>query len=256
MTDIINEANFNGATKEDLDTLTQKVEIATDEFGKIKVINDSIKQNKKEFTEHILNAFQQQFQSVDLRQEKLLKSLFNKIIKAKTSPDLYGDDHVLLPGYIRKRVEEIVMLIYAFRYLKYNDVNKIFEEYGINLEFEPIENKIKYFEGTNFKETMKLLIDQAIDVRLKMDEIDNNINETIYNEIPATLKYNKDANPAGITKGVFKKFSLLNLLKKINLFKAKKKYEDMVNETETRSKADTLAVSIADTLVSEGKEVI
>ena len=40
------------------------------------------------------------------------------------------------------------------------------------------------------------------------------------------------------------------------LFKAKRKYEKMIEESNTRDKADTLAISIADTLVSEGKEVI
>lgn len=257
MTEILNTENFNGATKEDLDTLTQKVEAATEEFGKIKAKNDCIKQAKKDFTEHLLNAFHQQFNNVDLkREEKLLKGLFNKIVKARTNPDLEGDDKTLIAGYIRKRVEEMVMLVYAFRFLKYNDVTKIFESYGIKLEFDPIETKIKYFEGTNFKETMKEFVEQATAVRLQTEEIDENIKETIYNEIPATLKYNKNVNPTGITKGVFKKFSLLNLLKKINVFKAKRKYEDMVNETETRNKADTLAVSIADTLVSDGKEAI
>lgn len=257
MTEMINQEVLNNMTQEDLNNLTDKVEVATQELGKIKSKNDIIKQNKKEFTEHVLNAFAEQFKDLDMqREEKLLKGLFNKIVKSKVDVDSENEDKVFQAGYLRKHVEELVMLIYAFRYLKYNDITKIFEFYGIKLEFEPIENKIKYFAGTNFKETMLQFIEDSIAVKEETEEIQENIDNNIYNEIPVTLKYNKDVNPSGITKSVFKKFSFLNLLKKINLFKAKKKYEDMVNESATRNKADTLAVSIADTLVSEGKEVI
>lgn len=246
---------LNGATQEDLDALTQKVEIATDELSKIKTKNDIIKQNKKEFTEHILNAFQQQFKDLNMeREEKLLKGLFNKIVQCKTKVDAETKDGVSTAGYLRKRVEEMVMLIYSFRYLKYNDISKMFESYGIKLDFDPIETKIKYLEGTNFKETMLQFIEDSIELKEEAEYIQENIDEHIYNEIPATLRYNKDANPSGIKKGIFKKFSLLNFLKKINIFKAKKKYEDMVNESETRNKADTLAVSIADTLVSSEEQ--
>ena len=47
---------------------------------------------------------------------------------------------------------------------------------------------------------------QAVDLQEANENIKQNIEETIYNEIPATLRYNKNANPAGIKKSIFKKF--------------------------------------------------
>lgn len=238
-------------SKEDLTNLENKVETASAEYNKIFAKNAIIKENKKEFTEHLMNAFTNQYKErFDERSQKLMKGLFNKILSSRLNPDTENADKQLIAGYIRKRVEELVMLIYAYRYLKYNDITKIFENYGIKLEFEPIENIVSYFAGTNFKETMKDFIERSVSVKTENEKIELNIKQDIYEQIPVALKYNKSSNPTGITKGIFKKFSLLNLLKKVNPFKAQKKCQDMTNESRIKAKADTIANSIADTIVS------
>lgn len=241
--------------KEDINNLGNKVETASQEYNKILAKNSIIKENKKEFTEHLINAFTKQYKErFEDRERKLVKSLFNKLISAKLNPDVEDEKGHLVAGYIRKKTEEMIMLIYAFRYLKYNDINKIFENYGIKLDFEPIENIVPYFDGTNFKETMKDFVEGSVDIKMQNEMIENNIRTNIYEQIPATLKYNRNSNPSGITKGIFKKFSLLNLLKKINLFKAQKKCQDMTHEADIKAKADVLAVSLADSIVSGDKK--
>lgn len=243
---------LTNTTNEDMQVLNSKVEVATEELGKIKSKDEQIKDYKKEFTEHLINALTNQFPKENLeREEKVIKGLFNKLVMAQVKTDTTDEENMLVAGYLRKRVEEMVMLIYAYRYLKLNDVNKLFDSYGIKLEYQPIEEHLTYLDGTNFKETLKEFIDNSVKLKTDVEDIKENIDEGIYNELPATLKYNKDLNPSGIKKSVFKKFSLLNLLKKINLFKAKKKYEDMVNESNNRNKSDAIAISVADTIVSE-----
>ena len=190
------------------------------------------------------------------REEKAIKGIFNKLISSIVDEDGEDKDGYLKPGYLRKRVEEVIAFIYLYRYIHKNDVNKLFEDYGIKLDFQPIENYFEYLNGTSFKDTMKTFVEDAVELKVGVDNIKNNIDNNIYNEIPATLRFNKNGNPAGIKKGIFKKFSFLNLLKKINLGKAKLKFDKMVEESQTRSKADTLAVSIADTLVSDGQQQI
>lgn len=246
-----------GSTPEDLQVLTTKVEQATEELGKLTSKNDQYKRLKAEFTSNVITAIRDKFPNDDkTREEKVVKGLFNKIISSIVDTDAEDKDGYLAAGYLRKRVEEVVMLIYAFRYLKMNDVNKIFDEYGIKLEFDPVENYLTYLNGTDFKATMKSFVDTCADLKTGVDNIKHNIDENIYPEVPATLRYNKNGNPAGIKKGIFKKFSFLNLLKKINAAKAKLKFDKMVEETQIRSKADTLAVSVADTLVSDGNQAI
>ena len=249
MNELVNELN-----QEDVNNLGSKVETASQEYNKILTKNSIIKENKKEFTEHIINAFTKQYKErFEEREQKLLKGLFNKIVCSRLNPDSENEGK-LVAGYIRKKTEEMVMLIYAYRYLKYNDITKIFESYGIKLEFEPIENIVSYFEGTNFKETMKDFIESSVNIKLQNVEIETNIQTNIYEQIPAALKYNKNSNPSGIKKSIFKKFSLLNLLKKVNLFKAQKKCQDMSNEARVKAKADSIANSIADSIVSNGQE--
>lgn len=249
---------LNGATQEELNVLTNKVDTATEELGKINTKKDQLKALKKDFTENVLTAVKEAFPNENLeREEKVLKGLFAKLLKSQVDVDSKDKDGVLTAGYLRKKIEEIVMLIYAYRYLKDQSINKMFESYGIKLEYEPIENHLKYLSGSMFKDSITTYMDQAVQLQLANENIKTNIEENIYNEIPATLRYNKNANPSGIKKSIFKKFSLLNLLKKINLVKAKMKYEKMAEEAEITDKANTLAVSIADTLVSYGnKEVI
>ena len=240
-----------GSTPEDLQVLTTKVEQATEELGKMSVKNDQYKQLKAEFSSNIISAIREKFPNDDkTREEKIVKGLFNKIISSIVDDDTEDKDGYLKAGYLRKRVEEVVMLIYAFRYLRMNDVNKIFEEYGIHLDFKPVEEYLTYLNGSDFKSTMKSFVETCVELKTGVDSIKNKIDENIYPEVPATLRYNKNGNPAGIKKGIFKKFSFLNLLKKINAAKARLKFDKMVEESQTRSKADTLAVSIADTLVS------
>lgn len=249
---------ISGSTPEDLQVLTTKVEQATEELSKMTSKNDQYKQLKAEFTQNIITAIRDKFPNDDkTREEKVAKGLFNKIISSIVEEDGEDKDGYMKAGYLRKRVEEMVMLIYAFRYLKMNNVSKIFDEYGIKLEFNPVENYLVYLNGTNFKSTMKSFVDTCVELKSGIDNIKYNIDENIYSEVPATLRYNQNGNPAGIKKNIFKKFSFLNLLKKINVAKAKLKFDKMVEESATRNKADTLAVSIADTLVSDGsKEVI
>lgn len=243
----------NGATKEDLDVLNSKVDSATEELGKINTRNEQYKSYKKDFENNIITALREAYPNMDLkREEKVVKTLFNKIVASKVDEDATDKDNMLVAGYLRKRIEEVVMLIYAFRYLKYNDVTKLFESYGIKMEFEPVEKLLPYLAGTTFKDSVKQYVETSIELKTQTENIKHNIDENIYNEIPATLRYNKEVNPSGIKKGIFKKFSLLKLLKKINLGKAKLKFDKMVEETQIRSKADTLAVSVADTLVSDG----
>lgn len=240
-----------GSTPEDLQVLTDKVEQATEELGKMSAKNEQYKTLKAEFTSNVITAIRDKFPNDDkTREEKVIKSLFNKIISSIVDEDGEDKDNYLKAGYLRKRIEEVVMLIYAFRYLKMNNVNKIFEEYGIHLDFQPVEEYLTYLNGSDFKATMKSFVDTCVQLKVGVDSIKYNINENIYPEVPATLRYNKNGNPAGIKKGIFKKFSFLNLLKKINVAKAKLKFDKMVEESQTRTKADTLAVSIADTLVS------
>lgn len=256
MTELIEK--LNGATQEELNILTSKVDTATEELSKINSKKEQIKVLKKDFTDNVLTAVKEAFPNLDLkREEKVLKSLFSKLLKCQTDVDAITKDGVEQAGYLRKKVEEMVMLMYAYRYLKDQSINKMFESYGIKLDYDPIENHLKYLAGTTFKESITTYMSQAVDLQVANDNIKTNIDENIYNEIPATLKYNKDANPSGIKKGIFKKFSLLKLLKKINLIKAKHSYEKMAQAAQITDKANTLAVSIADTLVSDGsKEVI
>ena len=106
------------------------------------------------------------------------------------------------------------------------------------------------------KKLDKFKLDEVVMI-LELEEnevkniLDTLIEENIYKEVPAILRYDKEINPVGITKKLFKKFSLLNLLKKVSAKKAKKKYESMAIEEDNKAKAGTLAVSIADTLVSD-----
>ena len=248
---------LNGATQEELNVLTTKVDTATEEIGKINTKKEQIKQIKIDFTENILTAVKEAFPNEKLeREEKVLKGLFGKLLKSQVDTDGENKDGLVVAGYLRKRVEEMVMLIYAYRYLKDQSLNKLFESYGIKLDYEPIENTLKYLAGTTFKDSITTYINQAVQLQVANENTKLNIEETIYNEIPATLKYNKSANPAGIKKSVFRKFSLLNLLKKINLIKAKHSYEKMAQAAQITDKANTLAVSIADTLVSDGKNEV
>lgn len=248
---------LNGATKEELDILNSKVDTATEEMGKINSKKDMIKILKKDFTDNLLTAVKEEFPKANLkREEKVLKGLFGKLLKSQVDVDAEDKDGLVVAGYLRKKVEEMVMLIYAYRYLKDQSINRMFESYGIKLDYEPIETKLKYLAGTTFKESVTTYVNQAVELQVDSDNIKTNIEENIYNEIPATLKYNKDANPSGIKKSIFKKFSLLKLLKKINLIKAKHSYEKMAVAAEVSSRANTLAVAIADNLVSDGKEAI
>jgi hypothetical protein len=246
------ELILNGTTQEDVNILTSKVEQATDKMTEILTRNEILKQNKKDFTEEIVNTFTQTFsENFEERYEKLLKSLFNKILKAKVENDGEDEEGNFVAGYLRKRIEELVMLIYVFKYFDYNEIEKLFNEYGIKLDFKPIEQIINHYNNDGLKQNMKVLIEQAIQLKQKNEEINSDIEENIYKEVPAILRYDKEANPVGITKNVFKKFSLLNLLKKVNIKKAKKKYESMAIDEDNKAKAGTLAVSIADTLVSD-----
>lgn len=241
--------------QEDLTNLTTEVEIASKEYEKLITKDQSLKDSRKEFTEHLISAFKNQYaERFDERNQKLIKGLFNKLVSSKLDTDTEDADKKLKAGYIRKRVEDLVMFIYAYKYLGYNDITKMFKEYGIKLEFEPIEKLVTYFDGDNFKETLKQFIEGSVILKQEKADIENNVKENIYNKIPDTLRYNRDTNKTGITKNTFKKFSLLNLLKKINPFKAQKKCQDMTQEANTKARADVLAVSIADTIVSETKE--
>lgn len=247
MNEILKEVN-----QEDLNNLTQEVETASQEYAKVYSKDQILKDNKKEFTEHIMNALTEQFkEQFDERSQKLIKGLFNKIVISKLDEDTEDADKKLKAGYLRKRIEDLVMLIYAYRYLKFNDITKIFSEYGITLQFNPIENSVNYLNSTNLKETLQEFINNSIELKNERNNIEINIRENIYTKIPETLRYNKDTNKTGITKSTFKKFSLLKLLKKINPFKAQKKCQDMTQDANTKARADVLAVSIADTIVSD-----
>ena len=251
MNELLQELNT-----EDLTNLTAEVENASQEYAKVVSKDQSLKDNKREFTEHLVTAFTKQYaERFDERNEKLIKSLFNKLVSSRLDTDTEDEEKNLKAGYIRKRVEDLVMLIYAYRYLKYNEITKIFNEYGIKLEFEPIENLVPYFNGINFKETLKQFIEDSVIIKQEKENIEINVRENIYNKIPDALRYNRDTNKTGITKNTFKKFSLLNLLKKINPFKAQKKCQDMTQEANTKARADVLAVSIADTIVSDTNEI-
>lgn len=248
---------LNGATQEELNVLNTKVDNATEEMGKINSKKEQIKVLKNDFTENVLTALKEAFPNENLeREEKVIKSLFGKLLKAQVDTDSEDKDGIVTAGYLRKRVEDMVMMIYAYRYLKDQTINKMFESYGIKLEYEPIENTLKYLSGTTFKDSITTYMQQAVDLQEANESIKQNIEETIYNEIPATLRYNKNVNPAGIKKSIFKKFSLLKLLKKINLIKAKHSYEKMAEAAEITDKANTMAVAIADNLVSDGTEAL
>jgi len=238
--------------QENVQKLTDVVEKATTETTKIITNKEKFKNYKAEFTQKLIEAIRIQFPNNDMtREEKITKKLFGKIISSIIDKDSTDKDNYLLAGFLRKRIEELIMLIYAYDYLQKDDIKNIFKEYKIDLQFNKIETYLTYLNDEATKSQLKYLVNECIDLQNNIDDFKVNIDETIYNEIPATLRYNKNGNPSGITKRLLQKFSLLNLLKKVNISKAKMKFDKMVEDSQTRKKADNLAVSIADTLVSE-----
>ena len=238
--------------QENVEKLTDVVEKATNETTKILTNKEKFKDCKASFTQKLIEAIRIQFPNNDMtREEKIVKKLFGKIISSIVEEDSTDKDNYLLAGFLRKRIEELVMLIYAYDYLQKDDIKNIFKEYKIDLQFNKIETYLPYLNDEGMRALFKNLVNECTNLQNDIDNSKINIEENIYNEIPATLRYNKNGNPAGITKRLLQKFSLLNLLKKINIAKAKMKFDKMVEDSQTRTKADNLAVSVADTLVSE-----
>lgn len=240
--------------EDNVQKLTNVVEKATGETTKILTNKEQFKNHKAAFTQKLIEAIRIQFPNNDLtREEKIVKKLFTKIINSITQEDSSDKDNYLSAGFLRKRVEELVMLIYAYDYLQKDDIKNMFKEYKIDLQFNKIETFLNYLNDEGTRALLKSLIEECVTLQNNIDNSKLNIEENIYNEIPATLKYNKNGNPSGITKKLLQKFSFLNLLKKINISKAKMKFDKMVEDSQTRKNADNLAVSVADTLVSEEK---
>jgi len=240
--------------EDNVQKLTNVVEKATGETTKILTNKEQFKNHKAAFTQKLIEAIRIQFPNNDLtREEKIVKKLFTKIINSITQEDSSDKDNYLSAGFLRKRVEELVMLIYAYDYLQKDDIKNMFKEYKIDLQFNKIETFLNYLNDEGTRALLKSLVEECVTLQNNIDNSKLNIEENIYNEIPATLKYNKNGNPSGITKKLLQKFSFLNLLKKINISKAKMKFDKMVEDSQTRKNADNLAVSVADTLVSEEK---
>ena len=187
------EPILNGTTQEDVNILTSKVEQATDRMTEILTRNEVLKQNKKDFTDEIINTFTQTFaENFEERHEKLLKGLFNKILKAKVELDSTDEDGNPVPGYLRKRIEELVMLIYVFKYFDYKDIEELFDEYGVKLDFKPIEQIINHYNNDGLKQNMKVLVEQAIQLKQKNEEINSDIEEDgVGSTIPLILEGKK-----------------------------------------------------------------
>lgn len=234
-------------------TLNEKVEAATEELGRIKSRQSSIKDNKKEVNEHLLNAFNEAKIPLDERQEKVVKSAFNKVVKCLTEQDKEDEDGNFKPGFITKKVEEMVSLIYALKYLGIKDLEQAFSKYGINFTTQDTDKVLPYFSNPMIKETIKELVGASINLMDDALQIKDNIEEGIYKELPATLRYEKDSNPSGINKATFKKFSILNLLKKMAPKKAQQKCEKLEQETDAKTRAGLFAINYILSFIGKDK---
>ena len=65
--------------QEELGALTEQVELATQELGKIESKKTLIKDIRKDVTEHIFNAFGNAKLDLGTKEVKLLKTVFNKV---------------------------------------------------------------------------------------------------------------------------------------------------------------------------------
>lgn len=241
------------AEKEELDALTQQVELATEELGKIESQKNIIKDIRKETTEHIFNAFKQAKIDLDERQTKLLKTVFNKVLKSKTDVTIENEEGKEKPGFLQKKIEDVVLLIYAFKYLGFNELDDIFKTYGITINTANIENILPYLKGNDIKDTIKGFVDEAQTAAISNTNLQTKIENNIYSDIPENLKYNKESNPAGINKSTFKKFSILNLINKIAPQKAKQKCNKLEEDIDAKNRANIFTVSYLLSLVT-GKE--
>ena len=200
--------------QENVEKLTDVVEKATSETTKILTNKEKFKDCKASFTQKLIEAIRIQFPNNDMtREEKIVKKLFGKIISSIVEEDSTDKDNYLLAGFLRKRIEELAMLIYAYDYLQKDDIKNIFKEYKIDLQFNKIETYLPYLNDEGMRALFKNLVNECTNLQNDIDNSKANIEENIYNEIPATLRYNKNGNPAGITKRLLQKFSLLNLFK-------------------------------------------
>ena len=239
--------------KELYNALNEKVEAATEELGKIKSKQGTIKDNKKEVNEHLLNAFNEAKIPLDERQEKVVKGAFNKVIKCLTEKDKEDEDGNFKPGFITKKVEEIATLIYALKYLGIKDLEQAFGKYGITFTTQEPEKVLPYFGNPMIKETIIELMGASINLTDATLQLKDNIEEGIYKELPATLRYEKDSNPSGINKATFKKFSILNLLKKMAPKRAQQKCEKLEQETDAKTRAGLFALNYILSFIGKDK---
>ena len=237
--------------KEELEALNQRVEEATQELGKIKSRKLGISEHKKEVLEHLFNALNKSNAKYDERQEKVLKSVFNKVLKVKTELDKQDEEGKVKAGFLTKKVEEFVLLLYALKYLQINDLDRALEQYGITVVCPKIETILPYLDGEGIRNTIQEFVNASVELTKSTNEMQENIEEGIYKELPANLRYDKQSNPAGINKTTFKKFSLLNLLKKMAPQKAKQKGEKLEQETDAKTRAGLFAINYILSLVSE-----
>lgn len=234
-------------------TLNEKVEAATEELGKIKSKQGTIKDNKKEINEHLLNAFNEAKIPLDERQEKVVKGAFNKVVKCLTEKDKEDEDGNFKAGFITKKVEEIATLLYALKYLGIKDLEQAFGKYGITFTTQDPEKVLPYFNNPMIKETVIELMGASINLADDNLHLKDNIEEGIYKELPASLRYEKDSNPSGINKATFKKFSILNLLKKMAPKRAQQKCEKLEQETDAKTRAGLFALNYILSFIGKDK---
>ena len=236
--------------QEELGALTEQVELATQELGKIESKKTLIKDIRKDVTEHIFNAFGNAKLDLGTKEVKLLKTVFNKVLKSRTEKTVEDEEGREKVGFLAKKIEDMVLLIYAFKYLGFNELDDHFKKYGITINTIDLEAMLPYLKGNDMHATLNDLISEAENILTDANDSQQKIENNIYDSIPEQLKYNKESNPAGINKTTFKKFSLLNLINKIAPKKAKAKCEKLEEETDAKNRANTFAISYLLSLIT------
>lgn len=200
----------------------------------------------------ILETKKKKRTEADNEQLKQFKSYISTIYKQTV--DLITPEKIE-PGKkskVEKIVDKIIPVIDMLRYIDQDVLNSEFKKHGVMLSFDnSFLDKFPGLDNDNVRESIKCIFKDAKNIKVKINDDTEHINETIYStKVPLDLQYDKQTNNDGLKSSDFKK--LVDIKTKLLMAKSdedKEKVNEKIENVATEKQFEAArAELVRDTL--------
>lgn len=207
-------------------------------------LNTVLVKGDKRYSELVQKKMNKSISEEEMNELKSIKAGFNKRFVAMrriihpNKPGSTTDDAVDL---LVKKTKDLVSIAQVLKFAGIADVQKRMNDAGISIQIPDLESENEYYKVDGVKDTVTDLCGKVDEVQGAICQAADEIKITLFEQLPANIRYSKEENKKGIKPSQFQNIVKTKATKEI---KGEDKFRELKEKQAANGNMSIIAKSI------------